>query len=208
MRHLRTKIVVIHDDISDTSPIMVMLGVKYGNDNVILHTHSQSGLDYVLNNLGQKMVVLLDKNFYEGKEKSGIKVFEEIRAKTSLVAVILTSVSNISDIGEDNLKTLINNDLFAFESFTSDYTKIIELIDNAVESMQLRVDAILEDWIVNQPSEKREKQYITTKGDKSFTLNEILESIRQRTEIGKSLEQNILKLAVDLLTRKNIKLDD
>lgn len=201
------KIVVIHDDISDTSPIMVMLRIKYGDDNVILHKHSQPGLEYVLNNLGQKMVVLLDKNFYDGKEKSGIQVFEEIRAKTSLVSVILTSVSNISDVGEENLKILINNDLFAFESFTSDYSKIIELIDKAVESMQLRIDAILEDWIVSQPEEKREKQYITTKGDKSYTLNEVLQSIRQRTEIGKSLEQNILKLAVDLLTRKNTKLD-
>jgi len=202
------KIVVIHDDISETSPIMVMLRVQYGDDNVVLHTHSQPGLEYVLSNLGQKMVVLLDKNFYDGKEKSGIKVFEEIRAKTSLVSVILTSVSNISDIGEENLKILINNDLFAFESFTSDYSKIIELIDKAVEGMDLRIDAVLEEWIVKQPEEKRERQYITTKGDKSYTLNEILESIRQRTEIGRSLEQNILKLAVDLLTRKNMKLDD
>lgn len=208
MKNRPVKIIIIHDDVAENSPIMVTLQVKYGTDNVILFKHSQQGLDYVLESLGQKMVVLLDKNFYEGKEKSGIRVFEEIREKTSLVSVILTSVSNISDIGEDNLKTLINNDLFAFESFASDYMTIISLIDKAVESMDLRIDAVLENWIINQSEEKRAAQFITTKGNRSYTLNDVLESIRQRSEIGKGIEQNILKLAVDLLTRKNEKLDD
>ena len=64
MNNTPVKIIVIHDDISDGSPIMVMLEMKYGKENVVLHKHSQQGLDYVLNNLGQKMVVLLDKNFW------------------------------------------------------------------------------------------------------------------------------------------------
>ena len=205
---MSVKIIVIHDDIVERSPIMVTLEMKYGKDNIVLYNHSQQGLDYVLKNLGQKMVVLLDKNFYDGKEKSGIQVFQEIREKTALVYVILTSVSKLSDFDDESLKSLINNELFAFESFTSDYSKIIELITKAVENLEIRVDAVLEDWISKQSIEKRESPYLKTKDGKTYTLNDILDSIRQQTKIGKQMERNILKLAVDLLARQKTKLDD
>jgi hypothetical protein len=200
------KIIVIHDDVSEGSPIMVMLEKKYGKENVVLHKHSQPGLDYVLNNLGQKMVVLLDKNFYDGKEKSGIKVFEEIREQTSLVSVILTSVSNISDIGEDNLKTLINNELFAFISFTSDFTEILKLIDIAVERMQLRIDCVIEEWIVKHPPEKRNQPLVKLKEGRSYSMNEVLESIRKRTSVGIDFEKSLLKLSIELFSRQKLKL--
>lgn len=202
------KIVVIHDDISDGSPIMVMLEKKYGKENVILHKHSQPGLDYVLGNLGQKMVVLLDKNFYEGKEKSGIKVFEEIREQTSLVSVILTSVSNISDIGEASIKQLINNELFAFESFSSDYTKILNLIEKAVENMQLRIDCVIEEWIMKHPAEKRNQPLVKLKEGRSYTMNEVLESIRKQTSVGIDFEKNLLRLSIELFSRQKLKIDD
>ena len=102
---------------------MVGLKMKYGEENVILFKHSKEGLDYVLSNLGRKMVVLLDRNFHNGKEMDGIEVFEKIREKTSLVYVILVTVSKISEISGDILKKLINKDLFKLESFTQDYKK-------------------------------------------------------------------------------------
>jgi len=208
MNNSPVKIVVIHDDISEGSPIMVMLEMKYGKGNVILHKHSQPGLDYVLNNLGQKMVVLLDKNFHEGKEKSGIKVFEEIREKTSLVSVILTSVSNISDVGEDDLKTLINNELFAFISFTSDYTDILKLIDVAVDRMQLRIDCVIEEWIMNHSDEKRNQPLVKLKDGRSYSMNEVLESIRKPTSLGINFEKSLLKLCIEMFSRQKIKLND
>lgn len=208
MNNTQVQIVVIHDDIAEGSPIMVILEKKYETDNVILRKHSQEGLDYVLSNLGKKMVVLLDKNFYDGKEKSGIQVFEEIREKTSLVSVILTSVSNISDIGEDNLKTLINNELFAFESFTSDYTTILDLIAKAVENMQLRIDSVIEEWIMNHPPEKRDQTLVKFKDGKTYSMNEVLESIRKQTSIGIDFEKSLLKLAIELFSRQKIKLND
>jgi hypothetical protein len=208
MNNSPVKIIVIHDDISEGSPIMVMLEIKYGKENVILHKHSQIGLDYVLNNLGQKMVVLLDKNFYDGKEKSGIKVFAEIREKTSLVSVILTSVSNISDIGEDNLKQLINNELFAFESFTSDYTQILNLVDKAVENMQLRIDCVIEEWIMKHPAEKRNQPIVKLKDGRSFSMIEVLESIRKQTPVGIDFEKSLLKLSIELFSRQKLKLND
>ncbi|MAZ73924.1 MAG: hypothetical protein CMC70_12340 [Flavobacteriaceae bacterium] len=207
-----TKIIVIHDDIFDeennTSPIMVGLKTKYGEANVKLFRHSQEGLDYVLNNLGQKMVVLLDRNFQDGREIDGIEVFEKIREETSLVYVILVTVSKISSIDANVLKKLINKDLFKLESFATDYTKIIELIDEAVQVLDVRIDAVIEDWIVRHPVEKRNQVILKTKDGRTYTMNELLQSIRQQTEVGITFEKNLLKLAIELFSRQKLKIDD
>lgn len=203
-----TKIVVIHDDINDISPIMVEMKVKHGNDNVILFQHSEEGLNYVLSNLGRKMVVLLDRNFHDGKEIDGIEVFEKIREKTSLVYVILVTVSKISEIDGEVLKKLINKDLFKLESFTSDYSRILALIDEALLVLGVRVDAVIEDWIMRHPEEKREQIIQKTKDGRSYTMNEILESIRMQTEVGIRFEKNLLKLAIQLFSRQKLKIND
>ena len=203
-----TQVIIIHDNIEETSPIMVEMTLKYGIANVLLFKHSQLGLDYVLGNLGQKMVVLLDKNFYDGKEIDGIKVFEKIREQTSLVYVILITVSRISEIDGDTLKMLINKDLFKLESFTSDYKKIIGLVDEALLTLSTRIDAVIEDWIMRHPLEKRKQIILKTKGGRNYSMNEILESIRQQTEIGIEFEKNLLKLAIELFSRQKLRIDD
>jgi hypothetical protein len=203
-----SKIIVIHDNIEDTSPIMVEMRLKYGENNVLLYKHSQEGLDHVLENLGNKMVVLLDKNFYDGKEIDGIKVFERIRDQTSLVYVILITVSKISEIDGDTLKMLINKDLFKLESFTSDYRKIIELVDEALLILSTRVDAVIEDWIMRHSKEKRDQVILRTREGRTYTMNEILDSIRKQTEIGIEFERSLLKLAIELFSRQKLKIHD
>lgn len=198
------KIIVIHDDILDNSPIMVMLKVNHGDDNVLLFKHSQEGLDFVLNNLGSKMIVLLDKNFKEAKDISGIRVFEKIKEKTSLVYIILISVSNISELEDDELKMLINKDLFKFESFTTDYTTILGLVDEALLNLSLRVDCVLEEWIMKHPDEARNKPLIKNKDGVSFTMNEVLESIRMQGEVGVDFERSLLKLAIEIFSRQKL----
>ncbi|MBC7847724.1 MAG: hypothetical protein H7Y10_14690 [Flavobacterium sp.] len=202
-----TKVVVIHDNIEETSPIMVEMRIKYGFENVILFQHSQQGLDYVLSNLGNKMVVLLDKNF-DGNEIDGIKVFSEIREKTSLVYIILITVSKISEINSETLKMLINKDLFKLESFTQDYRKIIELVDDALSTLNVRIDAVIEDWIMRHPIEKREQIILKTRDGQAYSMNDILESIRKETSVGIQFERNLLKLAIELFSRQKLKLDD
>ncbi len=202
------QIIVIHDDIADNSPIIVMLKEKHGDDNVLLFNHSQQGLDHVLNNLGTKMIVLLDKNFKGNDDISGIKVFEKIREQTSLVYIILITVSKITEIDDDELKMLINKDLFKFESFTSDYTKILELVDDAILHLSLRIDCVIEEWIMKHPAESRKQVLLKNKDGKSFTMDDILESIRKQSEIGVYFEKSLLKLAIDLFSRQKLKIND
>ena len=162
---------------------------------------------YVISNLGNKMVVLLDKNF-DGNEIDGIKVFTEIREKTSLVYIILITVSKISEINSETLKMLINKDLFKLESFTQDYKKIIELVDQARSTLNVRVDAVIEDWIMRHPIEKREQIILKTREGISYSMNDILDSIRKETSVGLQFERNLLKLAIELFSRQKLKLDD
>jgi hypothetical protein len=202
------KIIVIHDDIADNSPIMVMLKVNHGEDNVLLFKHSQDGLDYVLENLGSKMIVLLDKNFKEARDISGIRVFEKIKEKTSLVYIILISVSNISELDDEELKMLINKDLFKFESFTTDYTTILGLVDEALLNLSLRIDCVIEEWIMKHPDEARNKPLIKNKEGISFTMNEVLESIRMQGEVGVDFERSLLKLAIEIFSRQKLMTND
>ncbi len=215
MNNSPIKIVVIHDTLDyfpdkleNSSPLMATLALKYGLDNVVLFKHSNDGLDYILKNLGQKMVVLLDKNFADKKDIDGIKVFEEVRKQTALVYVILTSVSNISDIGEDNLTFLINHELFGFINFTSDYSAIIALIEKAVEHLELRIDSVIEEWIMKHPPEKRNQPLVKLKDGRSYSMNEVLESIRKKTPVGIDFEKSLLKLSIELFSRQKLKLND
>jgi DNA-binding NtrC family response regulator len=202
------KIIIIHDDISIGSPIMITLEVIYGKENVILYNHSNVGLDYVLSNLGQKMVVLLDKNFEDKKDIDGLKVFEEIREKTSLVSVILTSVSKLSDFDEDSLNLLVNNELFGYINFTSDYSKIVSLINKAVDNMQLRIDCVIEEWIIKHPSEKRNQPLVKMKDGRNYTMDEVLDSIRKQTSVGIDFEKSLLNLSIELFGRQKLKFND
>lgn len=202
------KVIVIHDDIADDSPIMVMLREKHGDENVLLIKHSQEGLDFVLGNLGTKMIVLLDKNFYGNKEISGIRVFEKIREKTSLVYVILITVSKITELDDDELKMLINKDLFKFESFTSDYTTILKLVDEAILSLSLRIDCVIEEWIMKHPDKARNKPLIKNKEGISFTMNEVMQSIREESEVGIEFERSLLKLAIEIFSRQPLIAND
>lgn len=215
MNNSPIKIVVIHDNLEyfpdqleKSPPLMATIALKYGVENVVLFKHSNEGLEYVLKNLGQKMVVLLDKNFEDRRDIDGIAVFQQIRQKTALVYIILISVSNLTEIGDDNLAFLINNELFGFISFTSPYTEIIGLIDKAVDHLELRIDSVIEEWIMKHPEDKRNQPLVKLKDGRSFSMNEVLESIRQQTSIGIDFEKSLLKLSIELFSRQKLKLDD
>ena len=194
-----TKIVIIHDDMDENYPLIITLKDKYSDDNVVLFKHSQEGLDFVLTNLGAKMVVLLDKNFKDKSDISGLKVFERIREQTVLVYVVLISANSIADFTEEELKVLINKDLFKIEKFTNDYKAIIELINDAVVNIDMRVDAVIEDWLVNNKANQDKPVLITE--TKRYTLKEILHEIRMGTNIGTDFVKKVNTLTIELIMR-------
>ncbi|KFF16995.1 hypothetical protein [Chryseobacterium sp. JM1] len=201
---ISTKIVVVHDDMDEDYPLIVMLKDKYSDENVIFFKHSQEGLNYVLENLGKKMVVLLDKNFKDKDDISGLKVFEKIREKTALVYIVLISANSITDFSEEELKILINKDLFKLEKFTTDYKSIIELIDEAVNSIDMRVDAAIEDWLMINKLEDTKPILITETAQ--YTLKDILKEIRLDSNVGKDFVRKVNALTIELIMRNKEKI--
>ncbi len=201
---LPVKIIIIHDDMDEDYPLVVMLKDKYSDENIFFFKHSQEGLNFVLRNLGQKMVVLLDKNFKDKNDISGLKVFEKIREKTALVYVVLISANSIADFTEDELKILINKDLFKLDKFTNDYSSIIGLIDEAVSNIDMRVDAAIEDWLVSNNANNNTPIYFT--GGKQYSLQDILNEIRLETDLGKDFIRKMNTLTIELLMRNKEKL--
>lgn len=195
------KIVIIHDDLTEKDALYVELEIKYGKDSVILIEKSKDGLDYVLSNLRQRMIVILDINF-KGDEQNGVQVFKDIRKKTSLVYVLMWTASSIDDIDREDLKSMINNDALGLLSSTDDIETIMNVIDLAAHNLEVKVSGALEDWISSQPELDRNKPYLTTKEGKSYTLNEILDEVRLQTPFGMETEKNILLIAMDLLSKR------
>jgi DNA-binding NarL/FixJ family response regulator len=206
MKSLNTNIVVIHDDISNKDPLLVVLREGYGENNVVLKKHSKDGLDYVISNLSKKMIVILDLNFKAG-EPSGLNVFEGIRKQTSLVYVIIWTASALEDIDREDLKSMINNDALAFMSSTDDIGKIIERVDAASHQLDIKLDSALEQWITAHSKDERDAPYILTRDGKSYTLNDILKEVRLQTPFGMQTEKDILLLAIDMLSRGKKKID-
>ena len=72
-------------------------------------------------------------------------------------------------------------------------------IRSAYDRIQNDIRYIMEKWILKQSEEKRNRPYMKS-GDKIYTLNDILTSIRKQDEFGKETTRGILSLATELFT--------
>ena len=201
------KIILIHDDLEEDDPLIVELREKYGDENVVLEIEAQRGLDYVLANLSEKAIVILDLEF-KGKPPQGVDVFEKIRERTSLIYIIMWTARSLHSVKPEDLVKFINNDALAFVSSTESSERVIDLVDRAAHDLDTRVASVIEQWINRRPESAKTQPYITTETGEQYSLARILEEIRNQTKFGKEMEKNILLLAIDLLTRQKEKLND
>ena len=202
-----TKIVVIDDSLAETDPIIVEFKNAFGDENVVLKRKSSEGLKYVLENIGNKMIVMLDLDLGAG-EPHGVQVFEKIRSETSLVYIIIITAKQLNTIDSNDLIKFINNNALAIINNTEDIEKIIKLVQEASHVLDTRIDCVLEEWILNRPLEERKKLYLSTRSGQDYTLEDIVTEIRHQTTLGKNLEKGILQLAIELLTKGKEKIND
>ncbi|GHT04360.1 hypothetical protein FACS189423_06930 [Bacteroidia bacterium] len=200
MGNAKLNIIVIDDNLKETSSLLVQLKLSFAEAEITLKTNAQDGLDYILNNLNSKMIVLLDYDLGAG-EPNGTKIFLKIREKTALLYVIIVTAKLIDEIPNKELLTYINKDALAVVDKTTSLSDKIALVKNAIHQLDVRVDCILEQWISNHSEDEQNQPYLTTTSGEIFTLKEILQEIRQQTDFGRKMERNIMMLAVDLLTR-------
>lgn len=199
---MNLEIIVIDDNMSKTDPFIRNLSKKISNINIETFNDANDGSAYVLSNLDKKMIVFLDCRFDAGIQ--GVDALKRIREKTSLVYIIMMSANPLSQMESESLSSMINNQGIFFISNT-ETEKSVELVNNIIHLMNTKLDCVLEDWISNHTDEIQNRPYINS-GDKTYTLKDVLSEIRKQTEFGKTIERNMILLAIDLIVRnkKNI----
>lgn len=70
-----------------------------------------------------------------------------------------------------------------------------------INSTKDRVEDVLEKWILTHDFYTREKAYIKDANGNDISLNQVLEEIRNETEFGKKVVDNILSIAISLLQK-------
>ena len=203
----KLKIIIIDNTMNETEPLIVELRLTFKDSNIILRKNATDGLQYIMDNLNSKMIVLLDYDLGAG-EPTGTDIFLQIREKTALLYVIIITAKLIDEVPNKELAAYINKDALAFVDKTVSVKDRINIVKNAVHSLDTKVDCILEQWIYNHSEKEQNEPYLTTSSGKTHSLLSILEEIRQRTDFGKTIERNILLLAVDLLTRGKKQIND
>ena len=153
------------------------------------------GLSYIKRNIDKNIVVILDWKF-NSSSIQGDDILNDIDNISVLVPVIVFTGASI-DATEAN-KMFKGN---AFSCVPKDATTeiLVSAIHNAYDRIQNDIRSVMEKWILKQDEEKRGKPYMRS-GDKVYTLNDILDSIRKQDELGKETTRGILMLATELFT--------
>jgi len=200
-------IVVIDDDFTKDQPLYGFLETGYPAENIHLFQNSSDGEKFIEQNLSQKIIVLLDIMF-NGQEV-GVDVFNEITKKSALVCFIVMT-GNIEQISREGLKNLINGHAWYIVQRDKPAREILAIIKEAENHINLRVDGALEQWIFRHTIEEQNKPFITTRSGSSYTLLDILQSLRtgENDEIGQQIAGDILALAVDLLMQDQTKIGE
>jgi len=189
------EIVVIEDNISRNEPILIKLGMIYGEENIKLFPDSSEGLEYIKENLIKRMIVILDINFPD-QEKDGQQVLLELREHNKLIPVIIWSARKSDEV---DFTTLINNHAWYFVKKTDPYSEIITQVKAAEHKLNLDVATAIENWLEQQ--EDKDKAIIVSGNDKPLTANELINMIRLETPEGQQIEEDLLSLTVSLLFR-------
>lgn len=153
------------------------------------------GLQYVKDNIDKNIVVLLDWKF-NSSSFQGEDFLKDIDNISVLVPVIVFTGASI-DASEAN--KMFKGRAFSCVSKDATTDELRSAIINAYDRIQNDIRSVMEKWILKQSEEKRNKPYMRS-GDKIYTLNDILNSIRRQDEFGKETTQGILSLATELFT--------
>lgn len=164
-------------------------------DEIHYFQKPSEGLAFVKDNIDKDIVVILDWKF-NSSTLQGDDVLRDIDEVSVLVPVIVFTGASI-DATEAN--KMFKGNAFSCVPKDSDTDTLVNAIRNAYNRIQNDIRSVMEKWILKQNPEKRNKPYMRS-GDKVYTLNDILVSIRRQDEFGKETTRGILSLATELFT--------
>jgi hypothetical protein len=199
--------IVIIDDLIQRGDykLVNVLDIAYGEANVHLFPNVKEGKQFIKQNLHLKTIVLLDIMF-NGK-KQGLSVFDEIIEKSNLVCFIIMT-GNMEKLEKRELIKLINGHAWSIVQRDESLTNIQEVIHKAALHLTTRVDSALEEWILWHSPQDQAKPYLKTRSGQTYSLLDILHSLRNGGDLGTEMAEGILKLTIDLLARNKEQITD
>lgn len=164
-------------------------------DEIVYFEKPSEGLDYIKNNIDKNIVTILDWKF-SNSSLQGENVLNDIYAISALVPVIVYTGTGINSTEANKM---FKGHAFSCVPKDESTEAIVDAIHNAYDRIQNDIRSVMEKWILKQSEEKRSKPYMRS-GDKVYTLNDILASIRKQDEFGKETTRGIMSLATELFT--------
>jgi DNA-binding NtrC family response regulator len=204
---MKINLVVIDDDsgLRKDPFFLVEIGEKFPDVVLSFFENSNEAISFIMEKMAisEKIVVLLDLGF-PGNSSQGIDILKIIREKSFIIPVIIYTAAN-----EDLMiaQDLINFKTTAFIRKNFSMADKLGILKTVIDFIDIDMANAIDEWIEANPEERRNTQFITTSDGKTFTLNELLNEIRQETPTGKYFANNLLKLTVDLIARNKEKID-
>lgn len=164
-------------------------------NEILYFEKSSEGLSYINENIDKNIIVILDWKFNSSLQQ-GDDVLKVIDGISVLVPVIVFTGASI-DATETN--KMFRDNAFSCVPKDASTTTLINAIRSAYDRIQNDIRYIMEKWILKQSEDKRNRPYMKS-GDRVYTLNDILTSIRKQDEFGKETTRGILSLATELFT--------
>jgi len=191
----KTKIIIIDDNLKKDDPLMIELGMKF--QDIKLFEHSQDGINFIINNLTERMIVILDINFSPG-EINGHEVLNLVRKQTKLIPIIIWSAKD--SFGVQDVTDFVNNHAMFYVSQTSSSDEILTRVDAANKILKLDVATAIEEWLELQ--DNKNQTMIAHGNGQEYSANDLINEIRKQTDVGQEIQENMLMLTIDLLFRK------
>ena len=164
-------------------------------DDIQYFEKPSDGLLYIKENIVKNIIVFLDWKF-NSSSLQGNDVLKDIDNISVLVPVIVFTGASI-DASEAN--KMFNSNAFSCVPKDASTETLVNSIRSAYDRIQNDIRYVMQKWILRQSEDKRERPYMRT-GDKIYTLNDILNSIRKQDEFGKETTRGIMNLATELFT--------
>lgn len=164
-------------------------------DGIEYFEKPSEGLTYIKDHIDQNIVVILDWKF-NSSSLQGEDILNDIAEISTLVPVIVFTGARIDAV---EASKMFKGHAFSCVPKDATTEDLVEAIKKAYDRIQNDIRSVMEKWILKQNEEKRSKPYMRS-GDKLYTLNDILDSIRKQDEFGKETTRGIMSLATELFT--------
>lgn len=197
------KVVFIDDNLSETEPFVRNISKCYKESGCSrVFKKPDEGLQYVLDNLSERMIVFIDWNFGSSQRK-GIELLHEIRKHTSLLYIVIMSANQIEgNIPSRSIIEMINEDnIFYLDRSNDNFETTKAIIDKIQRAWSTKFDCVLEEWLIRHPEDDGKEAFSDVTSGKNYTWSEILPELRRQSAIGKSFEKLLNEYYIHLLNR-------